>query len=1431
MAEPTGLTDDADDAPASLRLARALALLHVAADDTDPASLADALWLARRLQPPRARRSRAAPSSPAVPSAPPPPARASASPPTLPPPPAAAAAAARVPLFAPQGGGDSAEVLRATRVRVPAADALPQATRIERALRPFMRRHPSRVRHTLDALATAHESAERQQVTPVFRPLPERWFDVALVLDDGDSMSAWRATARELRALLARHGAFGQVHLWQLQVVDGARVVLHGEAGLDAGGRALLTGADGRTLVLLLTHGTGPAWRDGLAARWLRRLVPQAVVALVQMLPRHAWAFTAAGDAGERVRSRARAAPNGRLQLYDVIADAYAPVASGVALPVLPLDADAIAYWAQFVMAPRRLAHGAVWLDADAPTPVADGHPTVPAARPAVPAAAAAEASTQATAAVDARARIARFRARASPPAYALLRRLAVAPVTLPVMRLLQSCAGAPPSSAPLAEVLLSGLLVRVHTGADAEEHVYDFEPAVRDWLLGGMSDAELRRVDDALDPTREQLRAFVETRAGRQVKDFAALVLDPQGAEMLPAQARAFVEVSRRLYERAGVLPDAASAADVAADAGATTPAAADSTTIGRAAADRATADDAPAPSTTATESEANDSATTDGVPAGSTTAGSEAASSEIALGPKTAGPEIKAAVGRAAGRSSVQGVGDTAGPLRVAILRGADLRRPPPLQSALHEALKRAGHEIVPLQADLVILVTEANTSADADEVVAPDANADEIVARLRDAMPAGSLHGWPAPAQRWIVRRDEAQGLDTLLRERVPRHAQLKGSLEQLWAQYAPDDPRAEQARRGIYRTTLTALPMSGARQLLGEVLMQSHWRQRFPGGLWFDQLPLPPAQSLRRGARLVIAVQSLDEAALAPGDVLVNLVYARKHARVDIGYLSREAVLAELAARGLDSELAPLGFELCAGVPYLVGPVAVGLRAGGTPPAEMSPDPDARLAVFVGWMLQTLPEPLRARLITLSTWHAGYERADEEVEALAHDLGWLHRDQRSTWLDQAAARAVAAAAPEAVRAAHERVLARLHFESPGAVSLIDYACRYQLIHASAARGSDGVLAVLRDSAGLAPLLQHDRAGVQQQLATLAGARGAALVKVLRAWRALDGAADLPAPRLAALIAGWCLGAAEPAWQLPSGTGIDAAFKAGVTGAGVTVWVPATGCDATHPLLAGANISGELADPNGHGTAVVSLLVGVRQGVAPGCRVIATRMVQAQGTVDQASVLRAVLQMLDQPADLLPHIACWALGEPLREPRLQPLQRELAAAFAALAERGVLVVAAAGNDGPDRMDFPAVLPTVLAVGACDARGRPASFSSRGEARFDWGVRRIPDLYGFGVDVPVAMPVSAPGSGTGLPGAKRAAGASAAASKAAPIAKQSGTSFAAAYVAGIAALHAQSTGLRGAALRQVLLDTADRNGLACWRPQPPSGGRSMAA
>lgn len=207
-----------------------------------------------------------------------------------------------------------------------------------------------------------------------------------------------------------------------------------------------------------------------------------------------------------------------------------------------------------------------------------------------------------------------------------------------------------------------------------------------------------------------------------------------------------------------------------------------------------------------------------------------------------------------------------------------------------------------------------------------------------------------------------------------------------------------------------------------------------------------------------------------------------------------------------------------------------------------------------------------------------------------------------------------------------------------------------------------------------------------------------------------------------------------------------------------------------DLSHPCFTGADLkvletllSGE-ADRGAasqHGTHVASLIFGQPgssvQGIAPRCRglilpVFGNGAGGGLAPCSQLDLARAIAQAVAEGADVI-NVSGGQL-EPSGEG-----QALLASAVRLCSSSGILIVAAAGNQGCECLQVPAALPSVLAVGAMDADGSPLPFSNWGEA-----YRRQ------GVLAPGQLILGAfPGGGTTL---------------------QSGTSYATPLVTGIAAL-----------------------------------------
>jgi hypothetical protein len=195
----------------------------------------------------------------------------------------------------------------------------------------------------------------------------------------------------------------------------------------------------------------------------------------------------------------------------------------------------------------------------------------------------------------------------------------------------------------------------------------------------------------------------------------------------------------------------------------------------------------------------------------------------------------------------------------------------------------------------------------------------------------------------------------------------------------------------------------------------------------------------------------------------------------------------------------------------------------------------------------------------------------------------------------------------------------------------------------------------------------------------------------------------------------------------------------------------------------------------DPNGHGTHVAGILGAARgngegiSGVAPGVQILPVRVLDETGNGDDDELAFGIIWAVDNGADILNLSIGGAIPSTLLEGAIDH----------ALAN-GVLVVVAAGNDGAtgNEPSYPAAYRQVLAVGSIDSSDRRSIFSNTG----------------------AYLDVAAPGSWivSTWPGGRYQT--------------SSGTSMAAPFVAGAAALLQARTGLQGTDLgARLVADATD--------------------
>ena len=190
----------------------------------------------------------------------------------------------------------------------------------------------------------------------------------------------------------------------------------------------------------------------------------------------------------------------------------------------------------------------------------------------------------------------------------------------------------------------------------------------------------------------------------------------------------------------------------------------------------------------------------------------------------------------------------------------------------------------------------------------------------------------------------------------------------------------------------------------------------------------------------------------------------------------------------------------------------------------------------------------------------------------------------------------------------------------------------------------------------------------------------------------------------------------------WALPL-IGWEDVYGVVAPAGGSTIAVLDTGVDASTPDLAGRVVGGwsfDGADPasdvNGHGTAVATIAAaGVDDGTGiagvgyAGISIMPVRVLGDDGTGQDSDIITGLVWAVDHGAD----VVVMAFSNPGESAALQ-----FAVNYAWA--NGVVLVAAAGNDGGSAPTYPAGLARVVGVGATDSSDNVWAGSNQSNAVF---------------------------------------------------------------------------------------------------------------
>ncbi|TKA10501.1 SAV_2336 N-terminal domain-related protein [Actinacidiphila oryziradicis] len=430
-------------------------------------------------------------------------------------------------------------------IRIPVASAFPSLLPLERALRPLQRYQP-RVRPPrgpLDEAATAETSARSGHLVPVFAEDRRREAALLLLMDDSPSMVVWDRMMEELRQVCEQVGAFRDVVVHRLRPhPDGGVGIPSGVDGDGPLGPAeRLRDPTGRTVTLLLSDCAGALWRYGAAQRLLHHWALSGPVAVVQPLPQRMWTRTLLAVEPGTLR---QTGPHGSGPAFTAHRRRpRARAAGALPVPVLSTTIAVLGGWSRMLsgVSGATLDAAAAWVSA--------GHQG---AEPYIPPDRTAEQLVE------------DFQAVSSPAAQHLAVYLSAAPLAYPVMQIVQRAMMPQTGPMEMAEVLLSGLLVRQDGQDRAAGQAavadprrsggpwYEFAPGVQEVLLRrlGLGEASL---------VLKHCSLYVERVFGRRAQNFPALAVGYLSGAAAPAEEEIrpvsvpepFAEVPRKVLLR----------------------------------------------------------------------------------------------------------------------------------------------------------------------------------------------------------------------------------------------------------------------------------------------------------------------------------------------------------------------------------------------------------------------------------------------------------------------------------------------------------------------------------------------------------------------------------------------------------------------------------------------------------------------------------------------------------------------------------------------------------------------------------------------------------------------------------------------------------------------------------------------------------------
>ncbi len=373
-------------------------------------------------------------------------------------------------------------------IKLPDTGIFCNTLELGRLTKPLKQKINSRIAQELNVKETVRRSAELS--TPKFRcyfpvltPKKERWLDVALLIEDSESMILWQSLLKEVQDFLEHLGAFRDIKPYRMNWDDDKKNLqissFHSLSNYLSPQR--LNDPGGRRLILIVSDCISSAWTSDKFIEILKEWSTKGLLTLLNPFPERMWERTNL-DYSIKIRlgNEKKGLPSQKwsaipLESWQVKGVDEQTKQTLVKLPILSLEPESMGAWVNVMMGKGTSLCSGVWLGSNFMYPEDeeeddDDENLTPLQQ------------------------INNFYATSSQLAWELIQWLSAIPVSLSTIRLVQRTLLPKSTQVNVAEVVMGGLLSPVkplNSYQSPHQIQFEFKPGIRQAFLNRLGEGE----------------------------------------------------------------------------------------------------------------------------------------------------------------------------------------------------------------------------------------------------------------------------------------------------------------------------------------------------------------------------------------------------------------------------------------------------------------------------------------------------------------------------------------------------------------------------------------------------------------------------------------------------------------------------------------------------------------------------------------------------------------------------------------------------------------------------------------------------------------------------------------------------------------------------------------------------------------------------